>query len=94
MSEPMTRPIPAPAVAILTDRKAAVVVSLTQKRGKRPAISLPDFSRINALLREMSIKSQFILITHNKKTMELNDTLYGVTMEEPGVSKMVSIQMQ
>ncbi len=52
-----------------------------------------NIGRFNALLREMSSKSQFILITHNKKTMELNDTLYGVTMEEPGVSKMVSIAL-
>lgn len=53
-----------------------------------------NIGKFNALLREMSAKSQFIIITHNKKTMELNDTLYGVTMEEPGVSKMVSIEMQ
>ena len=53
-----------------------------------------NIGKFNALLREMSVKSQFILITHNKKTMELNDTLYGVTMEEPGVSKMVSIELQ
>ncbi len=52
-----------------------------------------NIGRFNALLKEMSVKSQFILITHNKKTMELNDTLYGVTMEEPGVSKMVSIEL-
>jgi chromosome segregation protein len=36
-----------------------------------------NIGKFNALLREMSVKSQFILITHNKKTMELNDTLYG-----------------
>ena len=53
-----------------------------------------NIGKFNALLREMSAKSQFIVITHNKKTMELNDTLYGVTMEEPGVSKMVSIELQ
>ncbi len=53
-----------------------------------------NIGKFNALLKEMSAKSQFILITHNKKTMELNDTLYGVTMEEPGVSKMVSIEMR
>ena len=52
-----------------------------------------NIGKFNALLREMSAKSQFIVITHNKKTMELNDTLYGVTMEEPGVSKMVSIEL-
>jgi chromosome segregation protein len=52
-----------------------------------------NVGRFNELLREMSRESQFILITHNKKTMELNDTLYGVTMQEPGVSKAVSVQL-
>ena len=49
--------------------------------------------RFDGLLREMGEKSQFILITHNKHSMEVADTLFGVTMEEPGVSKMVSVQM-
>ncbi len=52
-----------------------------------------NVGRFNELLREMSSESQFILITHNKKTMELNDMLYGVTMQEPGVSKAVSVQL-
>jgi chromosome segregation protein len=52
-----------------------------------------NVGRFNELLREMSTDSQFILITHNKKTMELNDSLYGVTMQEPGVSKAVSVQL-
>jgi chromosome segregation protein len=52
-----------------------------------------NIGRFNALLREMSKRSQFIIITHNKRTMELNDKLYGVTMEDAGVSKMVSIQL-
>ncbi|MFT6631490.1 MAG: chromosome segregation protein [Bacteriovoracaceae bacterium] len=52
-----------------------------------------NVGRFNELLREMSAESQFILITHNKKTMELNDMLYGVTMQEPGVSKAVSVQL-
>ncbi len=52
-----------------------------------------NVGRFNELLREMSQDSQFILITHNKKTMELNDMLYGVTMQEPGVSKAVSVQL-
>ncbi|RZA05943.1 MAG: chromosome segregation protein SMC, partial [Proteobacteria bacterium] len=50
-----------------------------------------NIGRFNALLREMAKRSQFIIITHNKRTMELNDKLYGVTMEEAGMSKMVSI---
>lgn len=52
-----------------------------------------NVGRFSELLREMSSDSQFILITHNKKTMELNNTLYGVTMQEPGVSKAVSVQL-
>ncbi len=52
-----------------------------------------NVGRFNELLREMSGECQFILITHNKKTMELNDTLYGVTMQEAGVSKAVSVQL-
>jgi chromosome segregation protein len=42
----------------------------------------------------MSKQSQFILITHNKRTMEVVDTLYGVTMEEPGISKLVSVRLR
>ncbi len=53
-----------------------------------------NVGRFNDLLREMSSESQFILITHNKRTMELNDTLYGITMQEPGVSSAVSVQLQ
>ncbi len=52
-----------------------------------------NVGRFNELLREMSSESQFILITHNKKTMELNDRLYGVTMQDPGVSKAVSVML-
>ncbi|MCB9096032.1 MAG: chromosome segregation protein SMC [Halobacteriovoraceae bacterium] len=52
-----------------------------------------NVGRFTQLLREMSTESQFIVITHNKKTMELNDTLYGITMQEPGVSKVVSVQL-
>jgi len=48
--------------------------------------------RIANLLREQSDVTQFILITHNKTTMEIADRLYGVTMEEPGVSKLVSVK--
>ncbi len=53
-----------------------------------------NVGRYNALLREMSAQSQFILITHNKRTMEVADTLYGVTMEEPGISKLVSVRLR
>jgi chromosome segregation protein len=52
-----------------------------------------NVGRYNDLVKEMSKASQFILITHNKRTMEMVDTLYGVTMEEPGVSKLVSVRL-
>ena len=45
------------------------------------------------MVKEMSKQSQFILITHNKRTMEIVDNLYGVTMEEPGISKLVSVNL-
>jgi chromosome segregation protein len=51
-----------------------------------------NIDRFVALLRDFSEKTQFIVVTHNKKTMEVADCLYGVTMEEPGVSKLVSVR--
>ncbi len=52
-----------------------------------------NIGRFNAMVQEMSAHSQFILITHNKRTMEVAETLYGVTMEEPGVSEVVSVRL-
>jgi chromosome segregation protein len=49
--------------------------------------------RFNSMLREMSELAQFIVITHNKKTMECADTLYGVTMPIPGVSRLVTVRL-
>jgi chromosome segregation protein len=52
-----------------------------------------NIGRFNEIVREMSVVSQFIVITHNKATMAMADLLYGVTMEEPGVSKLVSVRL-
>jgi chromosome segregation protein len=49
--------------------------------------------RFNRMLREMSGLSQFIVVTHSKKTMEAVDTLYGVTMPEPGSSRLVTVRI-
>jgi chromosome segregation protein len=51
-------------------------------------------TRFVDLLREMASTTQFIVITHNKLTMEVASTLYGVTMEEKGVSKLVSVELE
>ena len=52
-----------------------------------------NVDRFNAMVREMSSQYQFLLITHNKRTMELADVLYGITMEKPGISKTVSVKL-
>jgi chromosome segregation protein len=52
-----------------------------------------NIGRFVEMLRSMLRHTQFILITHNRKTMEIADRLYGVTMEEPGVSKLISVQL-
>lgn len=49
--------------------------------------------RFNDLVKEMAKRSQIILVTHNKNTMAVNNKLYGVTQEEKGVSKMVSVDL-
>ena len=52
-----------------------------------------NIGRFNEMVREMSAISQFIIITHNKATMQVADTLYGITMEEPGASRVVSVRL-
>ncbi|MDD2364635.1 MAG: chromosome segregation protein SMC [Desulfuromonadaceae bacterium] len=52
-----------------------------------------NIGRFNEMVREMSAMSQFIIITHNKATMQVADTLYGITMEEPGASRVVSVRL-
>ena len=52
-----------------------------------------NIGRFTDLVKEMSMQTQFVLITHSKKTMSIAPVLYGVTMQEPGVSKLVSVQL-
>jgi chromosome segregation protein len=52
-----------------------------------------NINRFIDLIKDFSKTSQFVLITHNKKTMETSNTLYGITMETPGVSKVVSVRL-
>ncbi|MDR3274759.1 MAG: chromosome segregation protein SMC [Endomicrobium sp.] len=52
-----------------------------------------NVSRYNSMVKEFSSKTQFLIVTHNKRTMEMVDVLYGVTMEEHGISKIISVKM-
>lgn len=52
-----------------------------------------NIDRFVDIVQEMTQRSQFTLITHNKKTMQASNVLYGITMSDPGVSKVVSVKM-
>jgi len=58
------------------------------------ALDDANIMRFNEIIRELAERSQLILVTHNKRTMELAHTLYGVTMEKKGVSKIVSVRLK
>jgi chromosome segregation protein len=53
-----------------------------------------NVGRFTRLIGDMSGQTQFIIVTHNRKTMEMGSVLYGVTMQEPGVSKLVSVRWE
>jgi chromosome segregation protein len=53
-----------------------------------------NVGRFNKMLAEMCAQTQFIVVTHNRKTMEMGSVMYGVTMQEPGVSKLVSVKWE
>jgi chromosome segregation protein len=54
----------------------------------------PNIMRLNRLIQEMAKQTQFVVITHAKRTMEAAQALFGVTMQEPGVSKLVSVRFE
>jgi chromosome segregation protein len=58
------------------------------------ALDEANLTRFTRYLREFAHKTQFILITHRKQTMENADVLYGVTMQESGISKLVSVKLE
>jgi chromosome segregation protein len=58
------------------------------------ALDEENVGRLISLLKEFSVNSQFIVITHNKRTVAGADVLYGVTMEESGISKLVAIRLE
>ena len=58
------------------------------------ALDDANIGRFGKVIRQFSKGTQFIVVTHNKRTMAAADCLYGVTMEEPGVSKLVSVRLE
>jgi chromosome segregation protein len=52
-----------------------------------------NVERFCRIVRTLSENTQFVIITHNQKTMEAADSLYGITMQEPGVSKIISVRL-
>ena len=53
-----------------------------------------NIGRFVRMLSQFARGTQFMIVTHNKKTMSIGESIYGVTMEEPGVSKLVSLKME
>jgi chromosome segregation protein len=58
------------------------------------ALDDANVDRFVSLLRDLATTSQFIIITHHPRTMEIADALYGITMGEPGISSLVSVRLQ
>ena len=58
------------------------------------ALDEENVNRFAKFLKVYSVDNQFLVITHRRGTMEAMDTLYGVTMQEKGVSKLVSIELE
>ena len=52
-----------------------------------------NVGRYNSMIKEFASRTQFLVVTHNKRTMEMADVLYGVTMEDHGISKIISVKM-
>ena len=58
------------------------------------ALDEANTTRLAGVLREFREQSQFIVVTHKKRTMAIADVLYGITMQESGVSKQVSVRFE
>lgn len=81
---------------------AALIVSMFVQRPSplcvldevEAALDESNLIRFLTLVKEMSTKTQFLVITHNKQTMSICDNLVGVTMEQPGITKTISVSLQ
>jgi chromosome segregation protein len=57
------------------------------------ALDETNIGRLADLLHSMSKETQFLIVTHSRRMMQTGDLIYGVTMQEPGVSKVISIRL-
>jgi chromosome segregation protein len=57
------------------------------------ALDEANVGRFLRMLKQFSQRTQFIMVTHNKKTMSVGSSIYGITMEEPGISKVISVKL-
>ncbi len=77
----------------LTGQRADVTHSIESLKRTIRDIDKTSSERFVDMLKRMSADTQFLIITHNKLTMQAASTLYGVTMEERGVSKIVGVDV-
>ena len=65
-----------------------------KKKNRQNPVKAPNVVRFAQYLRRVSDKTQFIVITHRRGTMEAANVLYGVTMQEDGVSKLLKLDLE
>ena len=80
--------------SIVTCNNNAAVIAEDSKATTQAALDEVNVEAFGKYLSKLKEKTQFILITHKKKTMEFVDVLYGITMQESGVSKLVSVKLE
>ena len=79
-------------LAVLTLITSIFTASIAAQEPVDAALDEANIGRFTAVIKEFSSLSQFIVVTHSKKTMSAGDVIYGITMQESGISKRVSVR--